>query len=65
MLPYDWANGSSVDVFLCMVSMALVLWQVGVILGSEYGMRRQNYVILLLRSAMLAGFYYRNLILDT
>ena len=46
--PFDWASGSAVDVFLCMVSMALVLWRVGVILGSGYGMQGQSYVTLLL-----------------
>ena len=34
--------------FLCMESMALVLWRVGVILGSGYGMQGQSYVTLLL-----------------
>ena len=29
---YDWPNGGSVEIFLSMVSMVLVLWGVGVIL---------------------------------
>ena len=32
----DWANDGSVDVFSCMVSMVLVLWGVGAILGNGY-----------------------------
>ena len=35
--PLDsWANGGSVEVFVHMVSMVLVLWGVGVILKSRY-----------------------------
>ena len=60
---YDWANGGSVDVLLHMVSMALVLWEVGVILGNGYGTEGQNYVALLLGSEISAEFHYRNLIL--
>ena len=61
--PYDWANGGSIDIFLRMVSMALVLWGVGTILGNGHRIQGQNYVALLLGSEMSAGFHYRNLIL--
>ena len=46
-----------------MVSMALVLWGVGAILGNGYAVQGQNYVALLLGSEISAGFYYRNSIL--
>ena len=61
--PYDWANGGSVDVLLHMVSMDLVLWEVGVILLNGYGTEGQNYVALLLGSEISAEFHCRNLIL--
>ena len=61
--PYNWANGSSVDVFLCLVIMALVLRGVGAILGNGYGIQGQNYVTVLLGSEMSAEFQCRNLIL--
>ena len=57
-------NGGSVDVFLRMVSMVLVPWGVGVILGNWYGSEGPNYVALLQRSEIRAGFYCRNWILD-
>ena len=44
-----------------MVSMALVLWGVGAILGNGNGIQGQSYVALPLRSEMSAGFHYRNL----
>ena len=43
MTPYDWANGGSVNVFLRVVSMVLVPWGVGAILGNGYGIQRQSY----------------------
>ena len=46
-----------------MVSMVLVLWGVGVILGKKYGIQGQHYVALLQRSEMYPGFHFRNLIL--
>ena len=58
MPPY-WANGGSVDVFLGMVNIVLVLWGVGAILGNGYEIQGQNYI------ALKAGFHYRNLILIT
>ena len=61
--PYDWANGGSADIFLCMVSMVLVLWGVDAILGNGYGISGQNYVTLLRGSEMSTGFHYKNLIL--
>ena len=51
-------NDCSVDAFLRMESMALVLWAVGAILGNGYGIQGQNYVALLLGSEMSAGFHY-------
>ena len=57
-------NGGSVEVFLHMVSMVLVSWGVDAILGSRYGIQEQNYVALLQRSEITAGFHYRNCILD-
>ena len=57
-------NGGSGDVFLRMVSMALVPWGVGAILGNEYGIQGQNYVALLQGSEITAGFHYWNWILD-
>ena len=39
-------NGGSVDVFLPLVSMVLVPWGVGAILGNGYGNQGQNYVAL-------------------
>ena len=62
MAPYDWANGGSVDVFW-MVSMVLLLWGVGAILGNGYGIEGQNYVALLQGSEMSAGFHYRSFVL--
>ena len=44
-----------------MVSMTLVLWIVGFILGNGYGIYGQNYVALLLGNEMAAVFHYRNL----
>ena len=51
-------NDCSVDAFLRMESMALVLWAVGAVLGNRSGIQGQNYVALLLGSAMSAGFHY-------
>ena len=48
--------------FLRMVSMVLVLWGLGYILGNGYGIQGQNYVALLLGSEMSAGFHSINLI---
>ena len=44
------------------MSMALVLWGVGTILGNGHRIQGQNYVALLLGSEMSAGFHHRNLI---
>ena len=49
--------------FPSMVSMVLVLWGVGAILGNGYGIQGRNFVALLRGSEMSAGFHYRNLIL--
>ena len=46
-----------------MVSMVLVPWIVGAILGNGYGIHAQNYVALLQESEITAGFCYRNWIL--
>ena len=46
-----------------MVSMVLVLLEVGAILGNEYGIQGQNDISLLYGSVMPARFHYRNLIL--
>ena len=46
-----------------MVSMVLVLLEVGAILGNGYGIQGQSYVALFWGSAVPAGFHYRNLIL--
>ena len=51
--------------FLRMVSMVLVLWGIGAILGNWYGIQGQNYVVLLQGSEISAGFHYGNLILGT
>ena len=53
-------NGGSVEVFLHMVSIFLVSWGVGAILGNRYGIQEQNYVALLQRSEITVGFHYRN-----
>ena len=42
-----------------MVSIALVLWEVGAILGNGYGIERQNYVVLHQGGAMSTGFHTR------
>ena len=42
-----------------MVSMVLVAWRVGAILGNGYGIQAQN-VALLQESEITAGFCYRN-----
>ena len=57
-------NSGSVDVFLRMVSMVLVMWGVGAILGNGYGIQGLNYLALLQGSEITAGFHYRNWILD-
>ena len=41
-----------------MLSMVLVLWGVGAILGKGYGFQRQNYVALLRGNKMQSGFHY-------
>ena len=43
------------------VSVVLVLWEVGAILGDRYGIQGQNYIALLYESGMPAGFHYKNL----
>ena len=53
-------NGGPVDVLLRMVSMVLVPWVVGAILGNGYGIQGQNDVALLQGSEITAGFHYRN-----
>ena len=53
-------NGGTVDVLLRMVSMVLVSWVVGAILGNGYGIQGQNDVALLQGSEITAGFHYRN-----
>ena len=40
-----------------MVSMVLVLWWIGAILGNGYGIPRQNYTALLQGSEMSAVFH--------
>ena len=47
-----------------MVSMVLVPWGVGAILGNGYGIQGQNYVALLQESKITARSHYRNFILD-
>ena len=47
----------------CIVSIALVLLEVGAILGNGYGIQGQNDIALLYGSVMPARFHYRNLIL--
>ena len=59
---YNWPNGGSIDVFLRVVSVVLVPWRVGAILGKGFGIQRQNYVGLLQETQMTAGLYYKNLI---
>ena len=53
-------NGGTVDVLLRMVSMVLVPWVVGAILGNGYGIQGQNDVAILQGSEITAGFHYRN-----
>ena len=60
--PNNWPNGGSTDVFLRVVSVVLVPWRVGAILGKGFGIQRQNYVALLQETQMAAGPYYKNLI---
>ena len=64
LYPYDCANCGSVDVFLHMGSMALVLWGVAAIIGNGYRSQGQNYVEFFPGSKMSAGFHHRNLILS-
>ena len=59
----DWANGGTVNVFPCIVSIVLVLWGVDAILGNAYGIQGQNYFALLQESKMSEGFHYKNMIL--
>ena len=47
-------NSGFVDDFLRMVSMVLVLLEVGAILGNGYGIQGQNYIALLLGSVRSA-----------
>ena len=47
----------------CIVSIVLVLLEVGAILGNGYGIQGQNDIALLYGSVMPARFHYRNLIL--
>ena len=49
-------NGGSVDIFLRMVSMVLVPWGVGAVIGNEHGIQEQNYVVLLQASKITAVF---------
>ena len=49
--------------FSRMVSMVLFLRGVGSILGNEFGIEGQNYVVLLQGSEMSTGIHSRNLIL--
>ena len=60
---YNWADGGSVDIYLGIASMALVLWGGGAILGNGYEIQGQHYVALLLGSEMSARFHHRNSIL--
>ena len=55
-------NDGSVDVFLCMVSIVLVLWEVAAILANGCGIQGQNYVAWLQGSKMSVGIHYKNLI---
>ena len=57
---YDWANGGSVDVFEGMVSIVLVPWELMLFWGMVEAL---NYVELLQRSEMTAGYHYINCIL--
>ena len=50
--------------FSHIVSIVLVLWGAGAILGNEYGNERQNYVALFQGSGMSSEFHSRNLILS-
>ena len=62
MPPYDWANSGSLDIFLHMVSIVLVLWRATAMIGNRYGIQGQNWVALLLGSEMMtAATHYRNL----
>ena len=49
-------NGGSVDFFLCMMSMVLVPWGIGAILGNGYRIQEQNCVALLQESEITAEF---------
>ena len=57
-------NGGCVDVVLRMVSIILVLWGFGTVLGNEYGIQGQNHVALLQGSEITTEisphFHYRN-----
>ena len=46
-----------------MMSMVLVLWDGGAILGNGYGIQGQNYVALRQGSRMPVGFLSKNLII--
>ena len=46
-----------------MMSMVLIKWVVGAILGNWYKIQGQHYVVLLQGSEMSAGFHDMNLIL--
>ena len=59
---YGWANGDSVDGFF-LHRLVLVQWEVDAILGKGYGNQGQNFVALLQRSEMPAGFHHRNSVL--
>ena len=50
--------------FFWMVSMVLLLWGVGAILGDGNGVQVQNYIALLQRSEMSAGSHGRGLTLS-
>ena len=50
--------------FFCMVSIALVLWEVAATLRNGCGIRGHNYVAWLQGSKIPVEFHYRSLVLD-
>ena len=62
MPSYYWANGGFVDVSW-VGEHGFSIVRVGAILGNGCRIQGQNYVALLQRSEMKAGFHYRNWIL--
>ena len=60
---FDWLNGGSVDVLLCMLSTVLVLWGVGAILGNGT-ILKDNIILHSSGRKKTAELHYRNRILD-